>query len=122
MMTTMQTNELDTGGDWLEEALRADAREQRSAYVTDGAFTAAVMARLPEPARLPAWRRPVVALLWLCAAAAAAVAVPGLFDDAFRSTVGMLVGHRMGVADVVAFFVVLSAATWGMLLYAARVE
>ena len=121
-MRTMQTNELDTGGDWLEEALRADAREQRSEYVTDGGFTAAVMARLPEPARLPAWRRPVVALLWLCAAAAAAVAVPGLFDDAFRSTVGMLVGHRMGVADVVAFFVVLSAATWGMLLYAARVE
>ena len=118
----MQTNELDTGGDWLEEALRADAREQRSAYVSDGGFTAAVMARLPEPAALPAWRRPVVALLWLCAGAAAMLAVPGLFDEAFRSTVGMLVGHRMGLADVAGFVALLGGLTWGTLVYAARTE
>ena len=121
-MTTMQTNELDTGGDWLEEALRADAREQRSAYVTDGGFTAAVMARLPEPARLPAWRRPVVALLWLCAGTAAVLAVPGLFDDAFRSTVAILVGHRMGLADIAGFVTLLGGLTWGTLVYAARTE
>jgi hypothetical protein len=121
-MATMQTDERDTGGDWLEEALRAEAREQRSAYVTDGGFTAAVMARLPEPARLPTWRRPVVALLWLSAGAAAMLAVPGLFDDAFRSAVAMLVGHRMSLADVAGFVTLLGALTWGTLVYAARTE
>ena len=116
----MRTNELDTGGDWLEEALRADGREQRSAYLADGGFTAAVLARLPEPARLPAWRRPVVALLWLCAGTAAVVAVPGLFDEAFRSTVAMLVGQRMSFADVAGLLTLLGAASWGTLIYAAR--
>jgi hypothetical protein len=118
----MQTNELNTGGDWLEEALRADGREQRSAYVADDGFTAAVLARLPEPPRLPAWRRPVVALLWVCAGAAAVLTVPGLFDEAFRSTVGMLVAQRIGLVDVAAFLTLLGGLTWGSLLYAARTE
>jgi hypothetical protein len=80
------------------------------------------MARLPQAATPPVWRRPVVALLWFCAAAAAVMGIPGLFDDVFRGTVAMFVGHRIGVADVVALLVVLGAATWGMLLYAVRVE
>ena len=53
---------------WLEQALKADA--QGAAYVADDGFTASVMARLPQPATLPAWRRPVVALLWLIAGGA----------------------------------------------------
>jgi hypothetical protein len=118
----MQTNELDTAGDWLEEVLRADGREQRSAYVADDGFTAAVLAGLPEPARLPAWRRPVVALLWLCAGAAAALAVPGLFDEVFRSTVGLLVAQRMGLVDVAGFLTLLGGLTCGTLVYAARTE
>jgi len=50
------------------------------------------------------------------------LAVPGLFDDAFRGVVGMLVGHRIGVADIVALLVVPGAAMWGMLVFAARLE
>ena len=80
------------------------------------------MARLPVPATLPAWRRPAIVLLWLCAAAAAAVGMPGLFDDAFRSTVALLVGHRLGVADVARVAGRLGAATWGMLVYAVKVK
>jgi hypothetical protein len=118
----MQANELDAGNDWLEHALRADAREQRSAYVDDGGFTAAVLARLPEPATLPAWRRPVVAILWLSAIVAAALAVPGLFDDVFQSAVGALVGHRMGLADVAGLLTLLGGLTWGALVYAARTD
>jgi hypothetical protein len=118
----MQTNEFDTGGDWLEAALRADGREQRSAYVADDGFTAAVLARLPEPARLPAWRRPVVAFLWFCVGAAAVLAVPGLFDEAFRSTVAMLVGQRMGLIDVAGLLTLLGGLTWGTLVYAVRTE
>ncbi len=39
-------------------------REHRAAYVADDGFTARVMARLPPPPTLPAWRRPVIVLLW----------------------------------------------------------
>ncbi len=118
----MQTNESDSTGDWLEQALRADGAEHRSRHVDDDGFTARVMAGLPVPATLPAWRRPVIALLWLCVAAAAAIGTPGLFDDAFRSTVALLVGHRFGVADVLALLVVLGATTWGMLVYAVKAK
>ena len=34
----------------------------------------------------------------------------------------MLVGHRIAVADIVALLVLPSAAVWGMLVYAARVD
>ena len=118
----MQNNETEAAPDWLEQALRADGIEYRSRHVDDDGFTAKVMARLPVPATLPAWRRPAIVLLWLCAAAAAAVGTPGLFEDAFRSTVTLLVGHRLGVADVLALLVVLGATTWGMLVYAVKVK
>ena len=118
----MQTKDFDNGDDWLEQALRASGSEHRSSYVPDDGFTARVMTRLPQPATLPAWRRPALALLWLCAAAVALVGVPGLFEDAVRGTMAMIVGHRIGVADIVALLVVLGAATWGMLIYAARTD
>lgn len=117
----MQTKDLDPANDWLEQALRADGAEHRSAYIGDDGFAARVMARLPQPATLPAWRRPAIALLWLCVAAAAVLGVPGLFDDAFRGAVAMLVGHRIGVVDLIALLVIPSAAAGGMLVYAARV-
>ena len=81
------TKDLDTADDWVEQALRADSIEHRSTYIGDDGFMARVMARLPQRATLPTWRRPVIALLWLCAAAAAVLSVPGLFDDAFRGAV-----------------------------------
>jgi hypothetical protein len=118
----MQTKDFHTSDDWLEQALRAEGMEHRSTYFVDDGFTNRVMGSLPQPATLPAWRRPVIALLWLCAAAAALVGVPGLFDDAVRGTMAMLVGHRIGMADIVALLVVLSAATWGMMIYALKVE
>jgi hypothetical protein len=122
VIVNMHTNETDAAPDWLEQALRSDGVEHRLRHVDDDGFTARVMARLPAPATLPAWRRPVIALLWLCAAAVAAVGAPGLFEDAFRNTVALLVGHRLGVADVLALLIVLGATTWGMLVYAVKVK
>ncbi|HEV2039836.1 MAG TPA: hypothetical protein VGT81_07295, partial [Casimicrobiaceae bacterium] len=52
--------------DWIEQALAEAGREHRAGYISDDGFTARVAARLPEAWTLPAWRRPVVALLWLC--------------------------------------------------------
>lgn len=118
----MQTNQADTGDDWLERALRAEGGDHRASYIADDGFTARVLARLPQAATAPAWRRPAVVLLWLCAGAGAALAVPGLFDEAFRNGVALLVGHRMGLADIVALVAVLGAATWGTLVYAARAD
>jgi hypothetical protein len=108
--------------DWLEQALRADGDAHRSAYIADDGFAASVMARLPVAATPPAWRRPVLALIWLGAGIAALLAAPGLFEDAFRSTVALFVGQRIGVADLAALLGVLAAATWATLIYAARAD
>jgi hypothetical protein len=108
--------------DWLEQALRAEGREHRAQNVPDDGFTARVMQALPRAATLPAWRKPVVALLWIVAAIAGAVAIPGAFEDVFRGAVAMFVGHRLGVADIAGVLVVLGAATWGTLVYAMRAE
>ena len=118
----MQNKIIDTADVWLEQALRAEGVEHRSTYVADDGFTSRVMARLPEPATLPAWRRPMIALLWVCAAAVAVLVIPGLFDDAFRGVVAILVGHRIGVADIVGLLAVFSVSTWAVLIYAARTD
>ena len=91
--------DLNSSDDWLEQALRADAVEH-SAYLADDGFTARVLKHLPPPAALPAWRRPVVALLWLVLAAAVAAALPGLFYDVFRGLVATVVArddNRLGL-------------------------
>jgi hypothetical protein len=118
----MQVKDPVGDGDWLDAALLADAAEHRAEHIADGGFAARVMAGLPRPTALAAWRRPVVALLWLGAGAAAVMAIPGLFDDVFRSAVALVVGHRIGVADVVALLVIPSMAACGMLVYAAQVD
>ena len=108
--------------DWLEAALRADGAARRSEYIADDGFTASVVARLPVAATAPAWRRPTLVLLWLGAGIAALMAVPGLFDDTFRSSVAMVVGHRFGVADIAVLLGMLGVATWSSLIYAVRAE
>jgi hypothetical protein len=118
-MTMDRTSASD---EWLEQALRADAREHAAAYLADDGFTARVLAGLPQPALLPAWRRPVVALFWLVVASAAAVALPGWFDEAFRSFAALVAGHRFGLVDVAVILTVLGAATCSALVYAANAE
>jgi hypothetical protein len=108
--------------DWLEQALRAEGAASRSDYIADNGFSASVMARLPLAVTAPAWRRPVVALMWLGAGVAALLAMPGLFDDTLRDAVAMIVGRRFGVVDIAVMLGLLSAATWASLLYAARAE
>ncbi len=120
-MHNTQPEHLDPD-DWLEQALRAEGAASRSDYIADDGFSTSVMARLPVAVTAPAWRRPVVALLWLGAGIAALLAMPGLFDDTLRNTVAMVVGRRFGVAEIAVLLGVLSAATWASLIYAARAE
>lgn len=106
--------------DWLEQALRADAREHLSVYLPDDGFTARVVDRLPEPA-LPAWRRPFVMLLWVVAGIAIAVALPTWLDEVFGS-VAALVLHRFTLSDAALVLTLLFAATSGALVLAARTD
>ena len=114
----MTTHNID--GDWLDATLEAAAQEHRAVYVADDGFTANVMAQLPAAPTLPAWRRPVIAMLWLLAGAVGLAALPGAFDDAFRGSVALLLGSRMGLADFALVLVLFGAAVWGSLIYAAR--
>ena len=117
----MSKNELDDG-DWLDQALRAEGRDHRAAYIADDGFTAAVIGRLPRPVIVPAWRGAAVDLLWLVAAVAAVLIVPGVFDQAFRGAVAIFVGHRMGFADIAGLLMLVAAMTWGVVVYAMRTD
>jgi len=106
--------------DWLDSALRIAGAEHRVAYVPDDGFTARVMDRLPPPATLPAWRRPVVAVLWVLVAAAACLSLPGLFEQVFRATTALLFGHHLGALDIAGALTLMAVATWSGLIYVAR--
>lgn len=111
---------VDSGDDWLEQALRADAGH--SAYVADDGFTARVLERLPAPAALPAWRRPIVALLWLVLAGAVAAALPGLFYDVFRGLVATVVAQPVGLPQITIALGLFGALAWSSIVYALREE
>ena len=57
--------------------LREDGREHRAAYLDDDGFTTRLMAALPVPATLPAWRKPALTALWAAAGIGIAFALPG---------------------------------------------
>jgi len=82
----MNTQDIDTA-DWLDAALKEAGREHRAAYVADNGFTARVIGRLPAAPTLPAWRRPVIILLWLLAGVSVVV-------SAYGWLVWLLIGHH----------------------------
>jgi len=98
--------------DWLDAALSADGREHRAAYLDDAGFTARVMAALPAPAALPAWRKPAVALLWAAAGVGIAVALPGAVTDVSREVLRVILGHAVSFTGIAAGIAALCAATW----------
>jgi len=115
----MDTDRADSDDGWLEQALKADA--QATAYVADEGFTARVMAGLPAPATLPAWRRPVVALLWLIAGGAVVALLPDLFYTIFGGLVVLFV-QPLTWSHLGVVLLVLGATTWSTLVYAMRAE
>ena len=106
--------------DWLDQALRADAREHASAYLADDGFTDRLLDRLPRPAALPAWRRPVVLLLWIIAAVGTAAALPGLFYDVFHGLVAAVVAQPLTLPRIAVMLAMLGAVAWSTIVYAMR--
>lgn len=115
----MNTANDDHENDWLEAALRADAREHADAYVADDGFTARVMNALPAPA-VPAWRRPAVLGMWIVAAAGAAVSVPDIAVDVGREAFRLLAAQPISLPQIGAALGALALATWAAAAYALR--
>jgi len=110
-MMTMN-NQMPTDDDWLEQALRANAR----------GFTARVLGQLPRPAALPAWRRPALWALWAIVAIAILAALPVWFEDVFSNIAALFLGQRLRLTDVAMLLTLLGGVTWSALFFAARTE
>jgi hypothetical protein len=101
-----------TDDDWLDAALRAEGREHRAGYVDDAGFTARVMAALPAPAMLPAWRRPARAALWVAAGVGIALALPGTAFDAIHDIGRVVLGQRVSLSGIAVTVTALGMAAW----------
>ena len=96
--------------DWIDGLLWRDAAE--SDYIADGNFTARVLGQLPAVRALPAWRRPAITMLWLVAAALAAIALPGFAVDVARATYRVFAALPFSLSSLAFAIVALGAATW----------
>jgi len=105
--------------DWLDRMLVADGAAQREAYVADDGFTQRVMTALPLPVALPAWRKPVLTVLWGAAAVAAAVALPDAAYEVARETYRLVAAQSFSLRGVMGAVVAAGALTWGTAMYTA---
>lgn len=119
-MTDRPQATTDNAGDWLDVLLRKDALEHRADHVEDAGFSARVMAALPAPAAAPAWRKPVLAVLWAATGVGIAFALPGVVTDATHEILRVILGQRLSLSGIVAGVAVLGAATWAAAAYALR--
>jgi len=110
----------DVGDDWLDAVLRDDAREHRAEHIDDAGFTARVVAALPAPASLPAWRKPAVAALWTGAAIGIAVALPGTIEGMAWEALEFVGRHPVSMANILTGLVALGFSTWAAAAYALR--
>ena len=107
--------------DWLDAALRTQAREHQGDYIADDGFSARVMATLPPAApAVPRWRRPAEIALWIAAGAGAAAAAPGLAIDVGREAFRLLAAQPLSLPQVAVSLVAFGAVTWTAAAWALR--
>ena len=114
-MSERMPSTMGPADDWLDAALRADAREHHDDYLADDGFTARVMAKLPVPATLPAWRKRAVVAMWAVASVGIAVSLPGAYTDVAREFFRVAVGHPVSLAQIASGVIMLAiAAVWAL--------
>lgn len=107
--------------DWLDGLLAADGAEQRADYVADDGFTARVMAKLPAPVlALPAWRKPVLVVLWAIAALVLAIAMPGAVLEVGRGAYRLLAAQPVSLSGIAGAAVAMIGLTWAATAYTLR--
>jgi len=105
--------------DWLDRALRAKAMDE---YIPDDGFSARVMAALPAPAALPAWRRRALAALWAVAGIALAFSLPGAVTDVAREVFRLLAARPVSLSGMLVAVLAMSVVTWATTAFALRRE
>ena len=98
--------------DWLDRVLADDAADHAGVYLPDEGFTARVMRALPAADALPAWRRPVVAALWVAAAALLAPALPATALDVARETFRIFAAQPFSLSTIALGIAAVGIATW----------
>ncbi len=106
--------------DWLDAALRDHSREYRAGYLADDGFTGRVMAAIPAPATLPAWRRPALAALWTGAGVGVALALPGAYTEVARELLRVVSSHPVSIAQIAAGVLALGIGSWAAAAFALR--
>jgi hypothetical protein len=119
-MSERLSSTTEPASDWLDAALRADAIEHRGDYVGDDGFTARVMAKLPAPATLPAWRKRALVGIWTVAGVGIALALPGAYADIAREFVRVVAGHPVTLAQIATGVVILGVGSWTAAVWAIR--
>ena len=113
-----------TEADWLDAALRAEGAAHRAEYLDDAGFTARVMAALPAPVALPAWRRPALTLLWALLGLGIALALPGVVvdvvRDVLRDVMRVVLGQGVSIAGIGAAVVAMAIVTWATAAFVLR--
>lgn len=106
--------------DWIDRALADDAAAYATGYVCDDGFTGRVMRELPVSDGLPAWRQPVVAMLWLCTAALLAVMLPGAAQEITRGAFKLFAARPFSLSTLAFVLLAVGAATWTLAAIALR--
>ena len=116
----MNERPANSGDDWLEAALQADGQAHRAEYLDDAGFTAKVMAALPAPVALPAWRRPALMLLWALLGLSIAFALPGFVVDVVRDVLRVVLGQSFSLAGIGAAVIAMVVAAWAAAAFVLR--
>ena len=110
----------DADDAWLDRLLADDAQRTRDDYIGDGRFSARVIAQLPPPVALPAWRTPVVVGLWATASVGLALALPAAVLDVGREVYRLLAAQPLSLSGLASAALAMGALTWAGAAYALR--
>jgi len=119
-MNDQPRSAINAEDDWLDAALRIEGIAHRADYLDDGGFTARIMSALPAPVALPAWRRPVLLVLWALAGLGMAFALPGVVLDVVYDVMRLVVGHSISLSGMGTALVAIAVVTWAAAAFVLR--